>query len=539
MNNKKQNGSYYTPTIIADFIVKRVFDTRHYSLPANLNVLEPSAGDGVFVKSLLEHAPDDKRIKLEMVEKAKKELDKAVATVKQLKAGRVTVNPFSQDYLQFQSKYNKKYDLIIGNPPYIKKGHLTERQLKICESIHKKAELSDKRIKNIWTAFLVSAVNSLTPEGILCFVLPGELLQVSYAKELRDYLSTKLTKIEIFAFNELVFDGIDQDVIILMGTKSSKKKGVSFFHANKLIDLKKPDLIPGNTNIDRKTLDKWTNFILSQEELVFLDGFKNKLKAVNDYSTSQVGIVTAANEYFILSENHVNEFGLRRYCKQILQKSSLLPPCLKIQSKDFTKIKKAGKPAFLLALEDVPINSFPAKVRRYIELGVKKKLHAGYKCALRDNWFQVPSVWVSEGLFVKRSNQFPRIIVNKAGLNVTDAFYRITMKKGYTISDLAFSFLNSLTFIFAELEGRFYGGGVLELIPNEFKNIPIPYVKIKSKQFDRVDKMLRRKEPISKILKYTDEIILKKSLKLSRAECNKIQNIYLRLVNRRLKACKK
>lgn len=43
------------------------------------------------------------------------------------------------------------------------------------------------------------------------------------------------------------------------------------------------------------------------------------------------------------------------------------------------------------------------------------------------------------------------------------------------LEGLCFSFYNSLTLLFSEIDGRFYGGGVLELTPNEFKGLPLVY----------------------------------------------------------------
>ncbi len=539
MISKKENGSYYTPDIIADFIIKRVFDKQHYSLPKKIKVLEPSVGDGVFVRALLDSKSSSAReIFLEVVEREAEELAKVVTIAKTHKRKGLSFASHEQDYLDFEKNNQEKYDLIVGNPPYIKKNHLTKKQLELCEKIHSKAGLSDKKIKNIWTAFLISAVDALNDNGIICYVLPAELLQVSYAKELRDYLRKTLHKIEIFAFNELVFQGIEQDVIIVMGTKSPTTSGVSFFQANKLTDLKKPDLIPGNTNIDRNTLDKWTNYILSQEELSFLDKFKDGLKAIKDYSNVQVGIVTAANDFFIIDKAIADKFSIAKYCKPILQKSSFVPASLSITQDDFTALKKRNKPVLLLALEDKSIDSFPKAVKAYIKKGEDEKINKGYKCVIRNNWFYVSSIWASEGLFIKRSNLFPRVIVNEAKLNVTDAFYRISMKDGYEIKSLAFSFLNTLSLIFTELEGRYYGGGVLELIPSEFKGIPVPYVKVKTSDFAKLDSMLRDKEPIDSILNFTDGVILRDHLKLSKKDILKITTIYRKLVDRRLKIVK-
>jgi adenine-specific DNA-methyltransferase len=129
--------------------------------------------------------------------------------------------------------------------------------------------------------------------------------------------------------------------------------------------------------------------------------------------------------------------------------------------------------------------------------------------------------------------------VNESNSYVTDAFYRIRMKDGNKINDLVFSFYNTLTLIFAELEGRYYGGGVLELTPNEYKNLSIPYCKkIKVSAFNKLDKMLKAKTDIKEVLNYTDHIILKDYYKMTDQEISQLKKIYSKLVTRRLKTRK-
>ena len=53
LTNQKETGSYYTPPLLADFMVYHIFDKRNFILPENVSILEPSAGDGIFFKSIL------------------------------------------------------------------------------------------------------------------------------------------------------------------------------------------------------------------------------------------------------------------------------------------------------------------------------------------------------------------------------------------------------------------------------------------------------------------------------------------------------
>ena len=501
-------------------------------------------GDGIFFESIFHNKLFNKRfalpasISIDAVEKEKKVLLATKEKFKGLLPKSTEIQFTNEDYLDFESKNKKKFDLVIGNPPYIKSQHLTKKQIKLCETLHEKAGLEKKSIKNIWTSFLIGGVRSLSENGVLCFVLPAELLQVIYAKELRELLRNTFPKIEIFTFNELIFDDIEQDVIVLICAKGCEP-GVSFYHVERLEDLKEPTYTEDHSNIHRKTLDKWTNYILSDSELQFLDACKKKLLPIKDYCRAEVGIVTAANDYFIVDKTIIRDTALNRLAKPILQKGSYMPPTLSLSKADFLKIVDDGNPAFFLAFENKKESSFPASVKQYLKKGESLKINDRYKCQLRENWYFVPSVWISEGFFTKRSNVFPRMVVNEANVIVTDAFYRIRMKEGYKIKDLVFSFYNTLTFIFAELEGRYYGGSVLELTPNEYKNLSIPYKKnVSIASLNKLDKLLKSATNIREILEFTDEIILKDTFKLTKSEILKLREIYIKLVRRRLKKLK-
>jgi len=539
---KKESGSYYTPDILADFIAYHLFST--YSFDKNISILEPSAGDGIFFESIFNNQLFKNRFKLPekisilAVEKETKAIEQMKTRIKTFITGQTNIKYLNKDYLEFQTQNKEKFDLVIGNPPYIKSQHLTGKQIKLCTNLHKKFELQDKSIKNIWTSFLLGAVASLNENGVLCFVLPAELLQVIYAKELRELLRSSFDRIEIFTFNELIFPEIEQDVIILI-CSNGREPGVSFYHVEKLNDLREPTFTRDHSNIHRQTLDKWTNYILSDSELEFLDSLREKLLPIKSYCKAEVGIVTAANDYFIVNNSTLRESGITGIARPILQKGSFAPSSLRFKKTDYRNIVTADKSAFFLAFQNKGKSGFSNSIKKYLKKGEDLNIHKRYKCQLRQKWYFVPSTWVSDGFFTKRSNLFPRVMINDAQTIVTDAFYRIEMKAGNNIKDLTYSFYNTLTFIFSELEGRYYGGSVLELTPNEFKNLSIPYKENVSRvELDRLDKLLKNKASVTDILNDTDTTILKEKLGLSKTQILRLRRIYERLVKRRLKSLK-
>ncbi|RTY96040.1 N-6 DNA methylase [Flavobacterium sp. GT3R68] len=527
----KETGSYYTPYVLSEFLVKHI--VKNYKLK-NYKILEPSCGDGSFVEALKNNLPINKKILIDICDINEEELLKSSDIL--LSNKNFTVKVHLGDYL---TKENDKFSIIIGNPPYISKNFLSKEQIELCKKVLDKSIDKYGEVKNIWPAFLIKATEELDEEGIICYVLPSELLQVKYTKPIRDFLLANYSRIEIFAFNELIFKGAEQDVVVFIGKKKSNpiKNEVSFYQVEKLEDLKIPDFVEKHTNINRKRLDKWTNYILDEDELNFIESLvtKFKLQPIKEFcAKAEVGIVSAANDYFIRSKSEVEERMLTDISKTILKKSSFLKNTIIFDIDELIKLNNENKPTQLILFENTRFKLQNKPFQKYILEGEKLKLNLRYKMKLRENWYTIPSVWHPEGFFVKRSHVFPKIIFNPVNALVTDSFYRIKMRDSFSIETLTFCFYNTLTFILSELEGRFYGGGVLELTPSEFKNLNIPYRhEIGNEELKELNTMFVKEKSIIEILNYTDSIIFKD---LPINDIDKLRGIWIKLLKRRLKS---
>lgn len=526
--NKKNLGSYYTPVRLSNFIADYCLESLNQD---SISILEPSVGDGNFVAAISENNRINKfqDISLTIVEREVDELKKALKKCNK----EFNLHSFNCDYLDFHKSNTNLFSLIIGNPPYIKSNLLSEKQKTICKSIHNVNGLNDKKINNIWTAFLVSSIQKLEDDGILAFVLPLELLQVKFSEEIRNLLQLSFQRLEVFMFDELQFQECKgQDTVLIIGYKQHLTPGTYYTTIKDLSELENRNFVLMQNISVSESNKKWTHHYITPEEHSFLENLKKELHAVSDYVDNKAGIVTAANNYFIIDKDTLGKYSLEEYAKPIVQKGVFVNGSVAFSKYDYSKLIKENKPAYLLDFNNLDTNNIPANVKEYILFGEEENFQNRFKCKQRNNWYQVPNIAKqSKAFFFKRAHEYPKLLKNEANVFVTDSAYNITIKDEFYLNDFIFSFYNSLTLAFAELEGRYYGGGVLELTPNEFRVLPIPMSS--HIDFNSYKKDFKNKQSIENVLLKYNHQILNSSLNLNIEDINRIESIRKKLVNKR------
>lgn len=536
MNNRKQTGSYYTPDFLSGFILRYV--SNFFAGLASLSIFEPSVGDGSFVtafnNTVFPHSIE--RFSFTAIDKILPELEKAKVNA-QINRRRWTKYEFWEiDFLEYQKQTSRKFSLIVGNPPYIKKNLLNESQIALCQEIHASANLAPTSVKNIWSSFLVRCTQLLDDNGVLALVLPAELLQVKFSGELRSFLISNFERTEIFTFDDLLFECKGQDTVLLIGYKQSQDPGQYYTHIENVEQLVTNDFVLAQNNALAITETKWTHHLLNADELNFVHQLCQRLNVVDHYCDSKPGIVSAANSFFIVDEITEARFNLKDYTRPIIQKGYFVNGSVVFDNHDFENLVTSGKPTKILCFNDDDVNKMTEEVLEYLEIGASLNIPSRYKCTKRKNWFVIPNISTpSDGFFFKRSHRYPKLLKNDANILVTDSAYKIQMKNGYNIDHLIYSFYNSLTLTFAELYGRYYGGGVLELTPSEFKKLPIPFVDINPLEFANYTRDFENKENIGEVLASNDFRILNMSLELTDEEVGRIKSIYQKLIDKRFR----
>lgn len=519
MTNDKLTGSFYTPhnlvNYMVDYVSKRICPR---------TILEPAAGDGRFISPLFKFNVPITAVELE--EEKAKDLRKKWGDLCTIVDG---------DFLKFSLEHETKFDLIIGNPPYITKKMMIKEQCDRSFNLVNQFSLNASLFQNMWVSFLLASIKLLSPTGAIFFVLPFEFLQVQYAEKLRIFLEKKFNTIEITTFEDRVFTDIEQDVCLVYFSNEESAK--PFIRYTTLKNDTNTTETFSSIIMRNKPLKKWSNCILNDEETEALQKIALKYPQIGSVGDISPGIVTGANNFFIRSEKNIEKFGLNSSnALPILMKSSAVPPLLLFTKKDFLSITAKEIPTYVLNLKTLQRSEFSLALSAHIKYGKKKEIHTRYKCKSRKRWFDVPIVENGAVCFFKRFHILPRVIVNQADVHTTDISYNIRFYSSYKASSFAFCFYNSLTLALCEYNGRFYGGGVGELTPSEFKALHIPYKDISDEKVLVLDKMIRAQEDIQKIVSYVDSIVL---FDLPEESVKMLQAIRTRYISRRMKTIAK
>ena len=359
---------------------------------------------------------------------------------------------------------------------------------------------------------------------------------VKYAQQLRQYLAKSFNKINIISFENLVFEEIQQEVVLLLceknGTDEHLIEHIEVKDADSLLTLDPRRLKFPNKKIDFHT-DKWTYYFLEKEELDLLEKVKHNMPSISTYANIEVGITTGANDYFTVPKSIVTLYNLEEYAKPMVGRSVQVNS-LCFTKKDWLANVELGAKAHLLVFPSGVKENGNDGVKAYINNGEKEGINKGYKTGIRDEWYIIPSIKLSDALFLRRNNQYPKFVLNEAKAYTTDTMHRVFIKEGVNKKAFVASYYNSLSFTFAEILGRNFGGGCLELMPSEVGGIYMPYRVENETLFAEIDRMLRHKRTADEILDYTDRVILHEGMGLSMEEVQTARSIWHKIMGRRL-----
>jgi len=214
VSKEKSLGQYFTPANIAQLmadLISKGLKTR--------KILEPSAGKGVFLKILTNMGYQN----LTGIE-----IDPTLVK-------RSAIPIYNQNFFDFPN--SEKFEVVIGNPPYIRWKNLSLVQREYFSS----ASFWQKRMNgltDILQPFIFKSVDHLNSGGELIFITPIFWMQTLHAEPLRRFLLENGSLELILNFHEIqIFPKASLNLVIFKYLKSKQNqplKVINYWQKGKL-----------------------------------------------------------------------------------------------------------------------------------------------------------------------------------------------------------------------------------------------------------------------------------------------------------------
>ena len=372
-------------------------------------------------------------------------------------------------------------------------------------------------------------------------VLPAELLQVGYAAQLRSFLTEQFRSIHLVSCNELIFANAEQEVVLLLADGAGRPSRcqtceVTLTEATTAEQILEASVANLLSMASPKTVDhdseKWLKYFLSNAEIGLMRALRTSdgVTTLKTLAEVNVGVVTGRNEFFVLRRSALERLDIRGATVPLVSRSAHLKGA-KVDAADWQGLANADERVHLLDLEPLNGSKLTPELDFYIRQGELKSVHKGYKCSIRTPWYAVPAIWTPDAFVFRQIYDFPRVVLNKAGATATDTIHRMKCR-GDAERTVANSYTH-LTAASAEIEGRSYGGGVLELEPREATNLLMPAELRDAMPVDECDRLIRQGR-LQDVLQYNDRMVLRAGVGLSGGECAQLRTIWEKMRDRRL-----
>lgn len=194
------------------------------------------------------------------------------------------------------------FDVIIGNPPYVKLEQIKETSQQL-EQVG--FETFEKR-GDLYVLFVEQGFNLLKPNGKIAYIMPNKWLQAGYGKSLRQFFLRQNLQ-QLIDFGDVqIFEGATTYPCIFVAEKAAPSQTIQAallqtaqqddFYQNVLANLQ---------TFQAASFDENTWVISSQSGQDLLGSLKNKFPTLEQFIKGNVyyGIKTGLNDAFFISNN--------------------------------------------------------------------------------------------------------------------------------------------------------------------------------------------------------------------------------------------
>jgi len=530
----KLRGGFYSPEGLVRVCLDRVAALVRGHGP--LRFLEPSAGDGAFVRGLARHrlgarVTSDTAVEVNAGEAARCRAALAAAPFGGEVIARSILNGTPRTV-------RGTYDAAVGNPPFVRFQFLTREDRQGLAGIASECGLALAGVSNLWIPVFLSALARLRHGGVFAFIVPAECFTGISAGGVRRWLTRNIESLRVDLFPPGSFPAVLQEVVVISGRVTAR--GPSVLPARLRVVEHRAGCEPlrwaHEITEDAAT---WTRYLLTPGQLSALEKVTSLAGFYHFSGVARVIVstVTGANDYFSVDDGTLAKYQLAPWGVPLLPRIRNATG-LVFDHADHRLLGESGSRRWLLDFApELPAPSAAEPAAAYIREGEAERLQLRYKCRIRSPWYRVPVVRPGSLLLSKRSHGYPRLVLNAARVTTTDTIYQgsMTPSFGGRDTDLVAGFHNTVTLLAAEVEGRSFGGGVLELVPSEIGRLVVPVIPGLGDSLPRLDGLVREAGAgTEELVRQTDRMLADAIPELTTAVLDCLRDARASLLRRRM-----
>lgn len=219
-NSERDNtAAYYTRQDICFGIVNNLPDAKNYS---TLSILEPSIGVGNFLPSLIEKYSTVANVSIDVVDINPASLELLKEMLRHISIpDNINIRFIEGDFLLLD--FDKRYDIVIGNPPYMKLA-----KDKALASLYK-SKAVNKDTNNIFAFFVEKA---LALGDCVSLIVPKSIINAPEFNKTREVMNSYSIS-HIIDFGEKAFKGVKIETIsFTINTQRKPKDTIVYSYIN-------------------------------------------------------------------------------------------------------------------------------------------------------------------------------------------------------------------------------------------------------------------------------------------------------------------
>lgn len=469
---RNELGQFSTPYKLACQIVD--YALQSFPDENDIEMIEPACGTGVFF-SAMESALGPQHIKGSVGYELDLLYQKPSADLWRSHGVEIKCADF------LKQEPDRQFRLLIANPPYTRHHHIpSEMKHYLQAAVKNNTGLTISGLAGLYCYFILLSTTWLVKDGLACWLIPSEFMDVNYGEAVRRFLLEKVDLLRIHRFNEndLQFDDalVTSSVVFFRNSPPSVNP-VAFTYSGTIGNPESSYSVAKACLAKEK---KWNHFFKPQDSQSSAYS-----EVLGDFFEVKRGIATGCNDFFIVGEDTISRYEIPEdYLTPILPSPRLLKTD-RIASDNGKPL--LDNPLFLFS-SDEDLNTIRQKhplVAKYIDKGVSDGVNESYICSRHNPWYscekRLPAPFVIP--YMGRNNKSGRMfrfILNESKAIATNGYLLLYPKKEYAylfksrqlLLDI-WKQLNNIPVESFERQGRFYGGGLHKLEPRELLMLPV------------------------------------------------------------------